>query len=197
MILLLFSRNISFAASEKLGVLRARGVDGKVERWTLAPGFVQPPPGYYGGMSIVPGLRLHHVGHAVKDLQAAAELYQMRLGYRAATGPTHDPGQTAVVQFLALAGDTVYLELVAPDSPASRLANAVKRGGGLNHLCYTCGRMEEAIEALEATAMKLIAEPRPGVAFGGRRICWLLGQDPLPIELVERRADDDLCVPGI
>jgi methylmalonyl-CoA/ethylmalonyl-CoA epimerase len=57
--------------------------------------------------------------------------------------------------------------------------------------------MEEAIEALEATAMKLIVEPRPGVAFGGRRICWLLGQDPLPIELVERRDEEDGCVPGV
>ncbi len=143
------------------------------------------------------GLRLHHVGHAVRELEPAAELYRQRLGYRAATGAIHDPGQTALVQFLELKGDAVYLELVAPDGPGSRLANAVKRGGGLNHLCYTCGRMEEAIEALEATAMKLIVEPRPGVAFGGRRICWLLGQDPLPIELVERRDEEDGCVPGV
>jgi methylmalonyl-CoA/ethylmalonyl-CoA epimerase len=148
-------------------------------------------------MGTVPGLRLHHVGHAVQELGPAVELYGRRLGYRAATAAIHDPGQTALVQFLALEGDAVYLELVAPDGPASRLANAVRRGGGLNHLCYTCGPMEEAIEALEATAMKLIAEPRPGLAFAGRRICWLLGQDPLPIELVERRADDDLCVPGL
>ena len=142
-------------------------------------------------------LRLHHVGHAVRELDAAAELYGRRLGYRAATGPIHDPLQTAVVQFLVLEGDAVYLELVAPDGPESKLSLAVKRGGGLNHLCYTCGDLEEAIEALEATAMKLISEPKPGVAFGGRRICWLLGQDPLPIELVERRDDDDRCEPGI
>ena len=108
----------------------------------------------------------------------------------------HDPKQTAHVQFLRLTSDTVYLELVAPDGPASKLANAVKRGGGLNHLCYTCGPLEAAIEALEATGMKLISEPQPGVAFGGRRICWLLGQEPVPIELVERRDDSDECTPG-
>jgi methylmalonyl-CoA/ethylmalonyl-CoA epimerase len=85
---------------------------------------------------------------------------------------------------------------VAPDGPESMLTNAAKRGG-LNHLCYTAGPVEEAITQLEGTGMRLISEPKPGVAFGGRRICWMVGEDPLPIELVERRDDDDLCVPGL
>ena len=143
-----------------------------------------------------PGLRLHHVGNAVADLEAAAKLYCGRFGYEALTPAIHDGAQTARVQFLRLEGDSVYLELVAPDGPVSKLTNAVKRGGGLNHLCYTCGPMEAAIAALESSGMKLISDPRPGAAFAGRRICWLLGQEPLPIELVERRDDADLCTPG-
>lgn len=143
------------------------------------------------------GLRLHHVGNAVVEIEAGVALYARRLGYRAATPAIHDPAQTAIVQFLQIGDDPVYLELVAPDGPGSKLTNAVKRGGGLNHLCYTCGPMEAAIEALEATGMKLISEPKPGIAFGGRRICWLMAQEPLPIELVERRDDLDLCTPGI
>jgi methylmalonyl-CoA/ethylmalonyl-CoA epimerase len=143
------------------------------------------------------GLRLHHVGHAVKEIEAAAELYSCRFGYVASSAVIHDPAQTAHVQFLLLPGDTTYLELVAPDGPQSRLMNAVTRGGGLNHLCYTCASLEAAIEALESTRMKLISEPKPGVAFAGRRICWLLGQDPLPIELVERRDERDACEPRI
>ena len=143
------------------------------------------------------GLRLHHVGQAVKDIQAAAELYRLRFAYEFASAIIHDPCQTARVQFLRLAGDTVYLELVAPDGPASKLAGVTSRGGGLNHLCYTSGPLEAAIDALEANGMKLISDPRPAVAFGGRRICWLLGSDPLPFELVERRDDNDLCLPGV
>lgn len=143
------------------------------------------------------GLRLHHVGNAVSDLESATELYVRRFGYRMLTGAIHDAGQTALVQFLRLEGDSVYLELVAPDGSGSKLTNAVKRGGGLNHLCYTCGPIEAAIAELESSGMKLISDPRPGVAFGGRRICWLLGQQPLPIELIERRDDADLCEPGV
>lgn len=142
-------------------------------------------------------MRLHHVGYAVIDLASSAALYERRLGYVSTTGSIHDPDQTAVVQFLVLRGDRVYLELVAPDGPSSKLSSAAKRGGGLHHLCYTCGLLEETIAHLESTGMKLISEPRPGIAFGGRRICWLLGQDPLPIELVERRSHEDDCSPGM
>ena len=142
-------------------------------------------------------LRLHHVGYAVRAIEVIAARYVERYGYAVSTSVIHDPLQTALVQFLKLEGDSSYLEFVAPDGPESKLVNAVKRGGGLNHLCYTCGRLEEEIEALEETGMRLISEPKPGLAFNGRRICWMLGEDPLPIELVERRSDDDMCEPSL
>ncbi len=125
------------------------------------------------------------------------EMYVRRYGYQEATEVIADHLQTALVQFLRLPLDETYLEFVTPDGPASKLTNASKRGGGLNHLCYACGSLEEAIAELEESGMKLISEPRPGRAFGGRRICWLMGGDSLPVELVERRDDDDLCVPGV
>jgi methylmalonyl-CoA/ethylmalonyl-CoA epimerase len=147
-------------------------------------------------MNTNPGLHLHHVGYAVKLIDSIAATYASRYGYDISTPVIHDPLQTAFVQFLKLPGDRAYLEFVAPDGPESKLTNAAKRGG-LNHLCYTAGPLEAAIAQLEATGMRLISEPKRGVAFGGRRICWLLGEDPLPIELVERRNEDDLCLPGL
>jgi methylmalonyl-CoA/ethylmalonyl-CoA epimerase len=101
------------------------------------------------------------------------------------------------VQFLRLPGDATYLEFVAPDGPRSKVAEVTKQGGGLNHLCYSSGPLEEAIAGLEESGMKLISDPKPAVAFGGRRICWLFGPDQLPIELVERRDEDDACAPGL
>jgi methylmalonyl-CoA/ethylmalonyl-CoA epimerase len=144
-----------------------------------------------------PKLNLHHVGYVTKAIDQASEIYVRRYGYEILTPIMHDPLQTALVQFLKLAGDSSYLEFVAPDGPDSKLTNVAKRGGGLNHLCYTSGPLEETIAHLGKTKLRLISDPAPGVAFAGRRICWLLGADPVPIELVERRHNEDLCVPGI
>ncbi len=144
----------------------------------------------------LPKLTLHHTGYAVRDIADISELYVSRFGYRVETPILHDPLQTALVQFFRLEGDAVYLEFVAPDGPVSKLTAAVKRGGGLNHLCFTCGELEPAIAHLEKQGMRLISEPKPGAAFAGRRLCWLLGTDPLPVELVERRDAADLCTPG-
>jgi methylmalonyl-CoA/ethylmalonyl-CoA epimerase len=139
--------------------------------------------------------RLHHVGYAVKTIHPIATTYVGRYGYQLSTPVIHDPLQTAFVQFLKLRGDQTYLEFVAPDGPESKLTTAAKRGG-LNHLCYTVGPLADVIAQLEESGMRLISEPKPGVAFGGRRICWLVGEDPLPIELIERVDDDDVCLPG-
>ena len=140
-------------------------------------------------------VRLHHIGHAVKSIEAAAKDYRLRFNYRIASPVIHDPLQTASVQFLQLPGERTYLELVQPDGPESKLASAVRRGGGLHHLCYTVAALEEAISHFEAHGMKLISEPKPGEALDRRRICWLLGSDSVPIELCERRATDDACYP--
>jgi len=142
-------------------------------------------------------LRLHHIGYAASDIGPAVETYVQRYSYQHATDIIHDPQQTALVQFLKLPGEATYLEFVAPDGPQSKLTSVAKRGGGLNHLCYSAGPLEAAIEHLEANGMKLISDSKPAVAFAGRRICWLMGTDQLPVELVERRDDMDACVPGL
>ena len=141
-------------------------------------------------------LHFHHVGHVVKEIGPIAEIYIRRYGYQASTPTIHDALQTALVQFLRLPGDQSYLELVAPDGPGSKLAQAASRRGGLNHLCYTAGPLEETIRQLEDEGMSLLSEPKPGAAFNLRRICWLIGTDPVPIELIERRSDNDRCQPG-
>ncbi len=147
-------------------------------------------------MSFLPHLRLHHVGYAVPSIEPAAESFRLRFGYRLASALIHDPLQTAYVQFLQLAGERTYLELVSPDGLSSKLTSAIQRGGGLNHLCYSVSALEEAIDHLEAQGMKLISDPQAGAAFDHRRICWLLGEERMPTELVERRSEDDPCYPG-
>ncbi len=138
------------------------------------------------------GLGLHHVGVLVADIPAAAADYARRFGYGPRTGVIHDPEQTAFVQFLALPGVPTYLELVSPDGPGSKLANALARGGGLNHLCYDCDDIEATCDRLREDGLMLVRAPVPAAAFEGRRIAWLVGRDRIPVELVERGAPGEL-----
>jgi len=141
-------------------------------------------------------LKLHHIGYAVKHIEKIAPLYVQRFGYQQASPIIHDPLQTAFVQFFRIPGNPAYLEFVAPDGPDSVLTNIVQQGRRTNHLCYISGPLEDTIAYLREAQMMLISEPKPARAFAGRRICWLMGQDHVPIELVERRDPGDLCIPG-
>jgi len=136
-------------------------------------------------------MNLHHAGVLVRDIPEAAARY-LELGYQLRTEVIHDPLQTAYVQFLKLPGDTAYLELVAPDGPDSKLGNALRKGVGLHHLCYTVVDIEDACGRLSSAGWFLVSPPLPAAAFPGRRIAWLRGADRLLMELLERGAEGEL-----
>ena len=138
------------------------------------------------------GLKTHHVGVLVKDLTRALKSYTETLGYAIRSERFHDPIQTAFVQFLSLPGDSVLLELITPDGPESRLANALKKSGGINHICYAVPVIEEAMKAFRERGLVTIHAPQPAVAFSGRRIAWLMNRDHLLIELVEQGKPGEL-----
>src|SRR5208283_373111 len=129
-------------------------------------------------------LSLHHIGVTVGDVSEAAARY-CRLGYEPKTEIIHDPEQTVYAQFLKLPGDRAYLELVAPDREDSKLRGALRKGGGLNHVCFATEDIETACEQLCSQSFFLISSPVSAVAFHGRRIAWLMGPDRVLTELVE------------
>jgi methylmalonyl-CoA/ethylmalonyl-CoA epimerase len=130
--------------------------------------------------------RTHHIGVLVKDIASATESYVASLGYETKSDILHDPVQTAFVQFLGLPSDSACLELIAPDGPDSRLAIALKKGGGINHICYEVEAIEDAVLLLRDRKYVTIQAPVPAVAFNGRRIAWLMNRDHLLVELVEK-----------
>jgi methylmalonyl-CoA/ethylmalonyl-CoA epimerase len=135
---------------------------------------------------MTPLLRTHHIGVLVKDIASATDNYTAGLGYETRSKIFHDPVQTAFVRFLGLPGDSVSLELIAPDGPDSRLAAALKKGGGINHICYEVGNIEDAMRALRESKYLIIHGAVPAEAFNGRLITWLMNRDHLLVELVEK-----------
>lgn len=132
------------------------------------------------------GLSLHHVGYVVAEIPPATATWVRRYGYRVCSPVIHDVRQSAYVQFLRLSSDHIFVEFVAPDGPSSKLTNALTKGRGLHHLCYSVDDIERATEALSDSGMVILCEPVPAVAFAGLRISWLMADDRLPVELVER-----------
>ena len=131
------------------------------------------------------GLTLHHIGVLTPDIAKTAARYVSRFGYKICSEIVHDPVQTAYVQLLSQTGDAPFVELVFPDGPSSKLSNALKKGGGLNHLCYLCPDIEEECARLRENGMFILQLPVEARAFLGRRIAWLLGRDGIPVELLE------------
>lgn len=135
-------------------------------------------------------LALHHIGIVVKDIDREAETYVKCLGYKVVSPVIHDPVQTARVCFLKLPNDAVYLELVTPDGPDSKLSRAAGKGGGLNHLCYHTDDIDQACARMRESGMFPLQPPVAASAFPGRCIAWLMGRNGIPIELVQAGRDE-------
>jgi methylmalonyl-CoA/ethylmalonyl-CoA epimerase len=137
-------------------------------------------------------LRFHHVGVVVADMERSATAYMERFGYEARSGIVHDPLQTAYVQFLSFPGERVFLEFVSPDGPQSALTLALKKGGGLNHICYSTSDIGETCLRLRNAGLFLVRPPTQAVAFNGRKIAWLMDKSGILFELLERGPENEL-----
>ena len=137
-------------------------------------------------------LRLHHVGIVVRDIEQFRNFYVDVLKYRERSPVIHDPIQTAFVQFFSIDGADHFIELVAPDGESSKLQEACRKGKVLNHLCFSCGNIVPMISFMKESGCFVIQKPVPAVAFDERLIAWVMSQDGLLIEVVERGPEGSL-----
>ncbi|KHG65470.1 methylmalonyl-CoA epimerase [Thermus sp. 2.9] len=115
-------------------------------------------------------MRLHHVGIAVEDLEAAKARYLL-LGCRVvAEGEV--PAQGVRVALLGGEGEAL-LELLAPLGPETPVGRFLaKRGPGLHHLAFAVEDVARELSRFKEQGAKLIDElPRPG--FGGHKVAFL------------------------
>ena len=129
--------------------------------------------------------QLHHVGTLVADIERAARALVERFGYQRYTDVITDEIQTARVQFFLLPGASQWLELITPHGPRSKLSNALRKGTTLHHLCYEVADLDGAVQRLRDRGLLLVGAPAPAVAFGGRRIAWLMDPAAPLVELVQ------------
>lgn len=131
------------------------------------------------------GLRLHHVGFVVSDIEGSARNFMNSLGMSWDGAIYHDPTQKVKVTFLATGPACAQIELVAPASANSPVTKFLERGGGQHHLCYEVEDIEGALREFKMRRASVVQRACPAVAFDGRRIAWLITREKLVVELLE------------
>lgn len=130
-------------------------------------------------------LRMHHVGYAVHSISEYLERYVSPLFEPQTVSPiVEDPIQRVRIAFVTVPGG--LLELIEPtgtDSPVQQILS--RKRGGLYHVGYTTPRFDEALAQAMATGCRPLGKPVPAVAFGQRRIVFLLTPHFELIELIE------------
>lgn len=128
------------------------------------------------------GCVFHHLGVACRDLEQETP-YWRALGYVQEGPDFEDPIQRVRGRFLV--GPGPRLELLQGVGEASPIAALLKRQIKLYHQAFETPMFDPAVSVLEKSGARLMAEPAPAVAFGGRRIAFLSLPNGNILELIE------------
>jgi methylmalonyl-CoA epimerase len=113
-------------------------------------------------------MKLHHVGVAVEDLDAAIALYESVFGAALTHRASNDELNAAFLK--AGEAEVELLEPARDDTPVAKFL--AKRGPGLHHIAVAVPDIEVAMADARARGLELIdAEPRIGLH--GTRIAFV------------------------
>jgi methylmalonyl-CoA/ethylmalonyl-CoA epimerase len=135
-------------------------------------------------------MQIHHTGIVVPDISAFYTSHLAQFFPESMLGPKiHDPLQKVNAVFIETAGGRLeLLEPAAEDSPISALAR--KAPAGYHHVCLEVEDLDRQLERCRSAKQVIVSPPRPAVAFGGRRIAFVMGRDRLLWELLEARTKE-------
>lgn len=104
---------------------------------------------------------LDHVGHVVRDLEAAANFYCGMLGFER---EEEERSEEHKVDIIFVQRGATVIELLAPHPGNTSLERFLeKRGEGLHHICFRVPSVAAELERLAAAGVRLIdSRPRPG-----------------------------------
>ena len=127
--------------------------------------------------------KFHHIGVAVKDIEATASVYEQG-GYKR-SGSVFDPIQNVNICWLTKEGMPT-VELLAPVDEKSPVNKTLEKVGvAPYHCCYAVDNLEEAIVELRKQRYVIVSKPAEAVAFKGSRVCFLFNKNVGLIELAE------------
>jgi methylmalonyl-CoA/ethylmalonyl-CoA epimerase len=129
------------------------------------------------------GYEFHHIGYATVSIEAERRLLEF-LGYRLEGEPFSDPVQGVAGCFLTGTGPRI--ELLENLPGAETLTPWINAGVKMYHFAYWVEDVRAAIEWAWSKRAKVIVHPVPAIAFGGRRISFVMFRNGLMLEFIER-----------
>jgi methylmalonyl-CoA/ethylmalonyl-CoA epimerase len=127
-------------------------------------------------------LKIHHVGFAVKDIGESLPKWILD-GYEIAIWPVDDVG-IGVVCALLTDQSGLSVELVAPLPGTNSLNSRLRRGGGLDHICYITENLLAQLELERENGALVIRDPIVSVLFGSP-VAFVLRKTGLLVEFIE------------
>jgi methylmalonyl-CoA/ethylmalonyl-CoA epimerase len=126
--------------------------------------------------------RFHHIGLACRDIDKEAQALAL-VGYEIEGQRFMDPAQKIHGCFLV--GPGPRMELLAPTDESSPLISWLNRDAKMYHQAYEVESIDPALATLSAQHAVVVSRPKPAVAFGGRKVAFLMFPNGLLIELIE------------
>lgn len=115
-------------------------------------------------------MRIHHVGVAVADLDAAIELYTTIFGAELTHRASNEKDGLSAAFLRAGDAEVELLQPLRDDTPVGKFL--ARRGPGLHHIALAVPDIDQAMADARAAGLELIdAEPRIGLH--GTRIAFV------------------------
>jgi len=130
----------------------------------------------------VPGLVFHHIGIASNSI-IVEEIFFSFLGYSREGEIFKDDVQKIRGVFMTLG--TMRVEILEPISEDSPLYSFIQHGIKMYHQAFICDDLLTTINSMEAQGAHLMVPPVSAVAFGGRKISFLMLKNMMLVELIE------------
>jgi methylmalonyl-CoA/ethylmalonyl-CoA epimerase len=115
-------------------------------------------------------IRISHIGIAVKNLNAAKEMYKKLLNLEPSEEETVESQKVKVAKFKVGESTIELLEPTVPDSPIAKFIE--KRGEGIHHIAYESDGINKELSRLDENGFELINK-EPAAGSGNMQIAFI------------------------
>jgi methylmalonyl-CoA/ethylmalonyl-CoA epimerase len=124
---------------------------------------------------------VHHIGFVVRDIDVSLQSW-LDLGFSLVSSKIEEL-EIGVECILLSDGNSVLIELIQPLPGSQAMSARLKRGGGLDHICYLVSDLDLTISEEVRLGGIVVLEPTQSRLFN-RRIAFVFRRSGLLVELL-------------